>query len=298
MSRVLRVLGFLGGCTCTVVPARCQAPATQAAGQTTGQAATAPTPDNLKRDELLKPGLDALRKGDGAAALEALKPALEAYPNDVRVLSFSAQAAMEAHQDEAALGFFERALIQNPPDPWHMRVAMILLEARLARWADFDRDQAALKAAKKSGERELASMPGFLIDEFDVDGKSVKVAYFPTLVGKFNTLYRFVLPELPRARSATPAQGPDSDRCKDPQFRPYIDVESDDVDQSAFKEKHPDLATKGERSYSLDTYPAPCSQGLIKFYFYGEPTYETVRADVVKNLTAKPATAKPTPPNP
>jgi hypothetical protein len=29
------------------------------------------------------------------------------------------------------------------------------------------------------------------------------------------------------------------------------------------------------------------SQGLIKFYSDGEPTYETVRADVLKVLTSK-----------
>ena len=253
--------------------------------------AATPTPDAVKRNELMKPGLEQLRKGDAAAALTAFRPALEAYPNDVLVLSYSAEAAMESHQDAAALDFFNRGLQQVPRDPWHMRVAMLLLDARLGHWPDFYRDQTALKKAKLDGEKELASTAGFLVDDFEVAGRAVKVAYFPTLAGEYKALYRFVLPRPPAVD--VPAPAAEGDRCKDPDFHPYIDVESDDGDQSTFEIKHPDLAAKGERSYSLDFYPAACSQALIKFYPDGEPSYQTVRADVLKFLEAKPnASAK------
>lgn len=248
--------------------------------------AATPTPDAVKRDELMKPGLEQLRKGDAAAALTAFRPALEAYPNDNVVLSYSAEAAMESHQDAAALDFFNRGLLHAPQDPWHMRVAMLLLDARLGHWPDFYRDQTKLKQAKQNGEKELASTAGFLIDEFEVTGRGVKVVYFPMFAGQYKALYRFVLPA-PQAVDVPPPAAED-DRCTDPNFHPYIDVESDDADQTTFQVKHPDLAAKGERSYSLDFYPAACSQALIKFYSDGEPTYETVRAAVMKFLQAKP----------
>ena len=35
------------------------------------------------------------------------------------------------------------------------------------------------------------------------------------------------------------------------------------------------------------------NEGLIKFYWDGEPTYETVRADVLKSLSYKPTVTAP-----
>lgn len=71
-------------------------------------------------------------------------------------------------------------------------------------------------------------------------------------------------------------------------FTPYIDVESDDIDQIDFAKAHPEKANAGERSFSLDSYPAPGTQRLIEFYPDGEPSYATVRADVFATLRAKP----------
>jgi tetratricopeptide (TPR) repeat protein len=250
------------------------------------------SPDQIaSRDALLKPGIEALKRGDNAAAVDALEPALAAYPDDLRVLRYTASAAMGANQNERALDLFHRALTKHPNQPWPLRLAVLQLEARLGQWSDFDRDLAALRAAKKSGtDHQLDSSNGFLIEEFDAGGKHVQVAIFPLFAGGYHTLYRFTLPKL--ATAAPPvqasAQSPQLSRCENPDFRPYVDVESDDADQESFKKKHPDLAAKGERSYSLDIYAAPCSQGLIKFYFDGEPSYETIRADVVKALTYTP----------
>jgi hypothetical protein len=287
----LLVAGILGA-TAVATAAQATPSAVPPADKTAGT----PTPDAVKRNELLKPGLEQLRNGDATAALTAFRPALEAYPNDVLVLSFCAEAAMESHQDAAALDFFNRGLQQKPRDPWHMRVAMLLLDARLGHWPEFYRDQATLKKAKQDGEKELASTAGFLVDDFEVGGRPVKVAYFPTLAGQYKALYRFVLPAPPTVK--VPDATADGDRCKDPNFHPYIDVESDDVDQGTFQARHPDLAAKGGRSYSLDSYPAACSQALIKFYPDGEPTYQTIHADVLKFLEAKPGTKDKEPAKP
>ena len=257
------------------------------------------SPDQIaNRDALLKPGIDALKRGDNAAALDALQPALAAYPDDLRVLRYTASAAMAVNQNEKALDLYNRALTKHPNQPWPLRLAVLQLEARLGKWTDFDRDLAALRAAKKSGtDHQLDSSSGFLIEGFDAGGRHVEAAVFPLLAGSFHTLYRFTLPKL--AATAPPiqasAQSPQSSRCDNPDFRPYIDVESDDADQDSFKKRHPDLAAKGERGYSLDIYSAPCSQGLIKFYFDGEPAYESIRADVIKALTSKPKAEAVTP---
>jgi tetratricopeptide (TPR) repeat protein len=233
--------------------------------------------DAAKRDALLQPGIELMKKGDAAGAFAALQPALTAFPTDLLVLRYSADAAMAAGKNDSALALFQRALATHPPQPWPLRLAVIRLQARLGNWPEFAKDLAELKAAKKDGrDAQLARADGFLVDEFEVSGLTVEVEYFPLLAGKYKTLYRFLLPP-----SASPKTG-DGPGCDDPRFRPYLDVESDDADQAGFQKRHPELAAKGERSYSLDTYPGPCSQGLIKFYWEGEPKYEAVKADVVK----------------
>ena len=131
------------------------------------------SPDQIaNRDALLKPGIDALKRGDNGAALDALQPALAAYPDDLRVLRYPASAAMGANQNEKALDLFNRALAKHPNQPWPLRLAVLQLEARLGKWTDFDRDLAALRTAKKSGaDHQLDSSNGFLIEEFDAGGK-------------------------------------------------------------------------------------------------------------------------------
>jgi tetratricopeptide (TPR) repeat protein len=249
-----------------------------AGGSARGQGAALSPADVVRRDALVKPGLDDLKKGDSPGAFAALQPALAAFPRDEKVLLLSGVAALNSRQNEAALGLFQRALAEKPADEWQVRFEVMLAEARLAKWKEFDADLADLKAAKKAGNAQLES-PGFVVDEFEAGGQKVTVAFYPLLAGRYHTLYRFELPTVVQVDASAAMNGGGGDRCKDPDFRPYLDLESDDVDQAM----HPELAKKGDRVYSLDTYPAACSQGLIKFYM-GEPKYEKLRADVIEVL--------------
>lgn len=284
---VALVLGLLCG-----VAAAQKSAGSQAGGLAT-EAASAGTQNKLppleiaRRDAMLQPGLGKLKSGDSAGAYEAFRPVLVAFPHDLRVLRYTAQAAELTGHDEEAIELFTRALAEHPAQPWPLRLGRMQEEAKLARWTAFDGDLAALRAAKKEGDPTLAESIGFVIDEFQAGGSTVQAVIFPLLAGPYHTLYRFLLTapaQAPVSAAAnaptTGADGKPSPCAANANFKPYIDVESDDVDQGSFQKAHPDRAAKGERSYSLDTYPAPCSQGLIKFYAAGEPTYETVRADV------------------
>ena len=156
----------------------------------------------------------------------------------------------------------------------------------------------ALRTAKKSGtDHQLDDSTGFLIDTFKAgpgdNATPVQAIVFPLQSDAYHTLFRFMLPKSSPAKTPIQAgvnsdDGQNDERCKNPDFRPYIDLESDDVDQATFKQAHPDLAEKGDRAYSLDTYSGPCSQGLIKFYNAGEPLYQLVRTDVLKALSSTP----------
>jgi tetratricopeptide (TPR) repeat protein len=255
-----------------------------------------PPQDSAKRNALIRPAVALLNRGDDAAALTAFLSVLTTYPNDLIVLRYSAAAAMGAGQNEQALALFQRALAQFPSKPWPIRTAIIVLEARLNRWDDFDRDVAMLRNAKKGGmEHDLDDNAGFVIDEFESGRGQVQGVVLPLQAGRYHTLYRFLLPawvELD-SRAQAAAEAKDPSRCVKRDFQPHIDVESDDVDQAAFAKAHPELAAKGGRSYSLDAYESPCTQALVTIYPDGEPRYETVRADVVKAIMKSAGGAKP-----
>jgi len=248
-----------------------------------------PPQDAAKRDALLQPGIAQLNRGENAAALSAFLSVLTTYPNDLSVLRYSAAAAMAAGQNEQALGLFHRALDQIPQQPWPLRIAIIVLEARTNRWEDFDRDVKVLRQAKKSHmDHGLDGNEGFIIDEFDTGRGRIQAVIYPTQSSRYHALYRFLLPVWLEINSKAQAEAArkEPSRCVNPDYQPHFDAESDDVDQEAFAKANPEKAAKGERSYTLDSYGSPCTQALVKFYPDGEPTYETVRADVIKALAS------------
>ena len=242
-----------------------------------------------RRNALIQPGLLYLEHGNSKAAYESLQSVLTMYPDDLCLLRLTAGAAMGAGQDERAILLFQRALALYPHKPWPIRNAVIILEARLNRWADFDRDLAALRSAKKNGmDHGLDDSTGFVIDEFDAGMGKVQGVIYPLQLGRYHTLYRFLLPKgvpivLPAQSSKSAAA---SERCVNPDFQPHMDIESGDVDQAAFAKEHPDKAAKGDRSYMLDAYGSECDQALVGFYSDGEPSYEKARADVIQVLTS------------
>jgi tetratricopeptide (TPR) repeat protein len=257
--------------------------------------------DVAKRNALMKPGLALLKKGDADGAYKALWPARKAYPQDLRVLRYSAEAAFFSQHNAEALDLFTRALAQHPYEPWPLRLAILQLDARMAKWDEFDHGLAALREAKKSDtDHQLDTSSGFLIDSFEAGAADARIPVqtivFPLQSDPYHTLFRFLLPKQSPAKTHIQA-GVNADTtdpsCTNPDFRPYIDLESDDVDQAAFKQAHPELAAKGERTYSLDTYSTPCAQGLMKFYEEGEPAYEKVRDDVIEALSAAGPAEKP-----
>ena len=306
VARLLLLLVLTGAAGAQQEPAAVPAlPANQTSSQepqavpsaTPGEDPEMLTPAEItQRDKLMKPGLELLNKGDAAGAYVAMWPARKAFPKDLRVLRGSAQAAFYSGHNKEALELFARALAEHPNQPWPLRLAQLQVQARMGHWEEFNQDLAELEKAKRGGaDAQLESSSGFLVDGFAAGPAgaqvSVQTVVFPLQADVYHTLYRFLLPKGSPAKT-TIKGGLNSDsgtdeQCKNPEFRPYIDLESDDSDQESFKQAHPELAATGGRAYSLDTYPGPCSQGLIKFYSKGEPTYEEVRGDVVKALMGK-----------
>jgi tetratricopeptide (TPR) repeat protein len=229
-------------------------------------------------------GKAALERKDYEAAKKFFKDYLDGNAGDIEATSDLGDAELGLKDYPAAAKQFKE-VIAAKKDLWHAHQDLVLAYAGMQDWADFDRERAVIKAARDQNAQGLAGHDGDVIDVLQVADKTYTVRAFYKLYGHYNTRYVFL---------HFGADGKLSD---------YIQCESDDIDQVSFKQAHPKEAAAGERSFSLDTYAISekgSSQGLIKFYSDGEPTYETVRADALKVLegNVKPAATTQAPPKP
>ncbi|HZS53695.1 MAG TPA: tetratricopeptide repeat protein [Bryobacteraceae bacterium] len=240
--------------------------------QTTARVPPQMSPYAQEREAVLAPALEAMKKRDYDGALDMLHTALEKYPNDGRVLLLAANAArLSKHYDEALLDY-QKANSQ-PHTNWTAEFGLIETYAALGRWDDFDVERQKVRAAKQANDPTLAKVGGYLIDTFSISDKQVSVMEFPALAGRFHTRYRFFI------------AGPQPADQKNGGWTPFVDLESDDIDQVEFAKKHPEDAAAGKRSFSLDGYSRPNTHATLKFYPDSEPTYREVRADVIANLS-------------
>ena len=231
------------------------------------------SPYAQEREAALAPALQALKSKDYAAALADLRPLVEKYPNDVRVLLLAGNAARTSRQYEEALRYYQKATLQ-PHRGWAVEFGLIETEAALGLWEDFDAQRQKVRAAKENNDSELARLTGYVIDVFDVGNEQVTAMEFPMLMGRFHARYRFFI-----------KSGSETDAADGKKWTPMIDLESDDVDQLQCAKAHPTDSVAGKRAFSLDGYPQPRTHTTLKFYPDGEPSYQQARADVIAALT-------------
>jgi hypothetical protein len=228
---------------------------------------TKPGPDPLAV------GLAALQHGDYAGAQTFFTNVLATTPTDLSARLLLGGADLGLKDFPSAIKEFQ-AVATAKPTNWVAHQNLALAYAQSQDWPDFDKERAILKSARDNNAPDLDKTSSDLIDLIQIGPKIYSVLYFYTLTGRFHT--RYVLAHFGEDGKPTD----------------YIACESDDVDQTFFKQKHPDLAAAGQRSFSLDSYANTAngqSQALIKFYPDGEPTYETVREDALKVLHAQAA---------
>ena len=236
---------------------------------------SAPATPPADFSERVNTALNAENNHDYETAYKLYKQLLVDSPPTRELLLQSAIAARGAGHPDEALAMYQQGTKIGDPGNKHEAMVVIPIYAALGRWDDFDKARAELRSAA-TADPTIFSGRGYLIEEFKAGSRQFRVIEYPTLHGHFNTRYRFLVV---------------SESTAD--FTPYYDLESDDGDQGFFQKDHPDLAKKGERQFSLDSYPKPLSQALMGFY-NGEPPYEKIRATVAAAPPPKPDPA-PTP---
>jgi hypothetical protein len=191
-----------------------------------------------------------------------------AHPGSVDGEIGVADAELALHEYESAeLGY--RQVVAAQPENWLAHKNLVIVEAALGRWEEFDRERALLRGARERGAPGISARESDVIDSFDVGAAHWIVREYYEPVGRSLTRYNF--------ERFSP----------DGKVREYISLESADEAQKALTR---DDVRIGEapaavtiHDFALNFYTDK-SHGTIARYPKGEPGYEVVRRDVMRWL--------------
>ena len=180
-----------------------------------------------------------------------------------------ADAELGLHEYEAAELEYRR-VVALQPELWIAHKNLVIVEAALGRWEEFDRERALLHAARDRGAPGISRSDADVIDSFVVHGQRWVVREYYEPAGRSLARYNFE------------NFGPDG------RIREYISLESaEDAKQvvpgGEVRIGHDPQAITPIKSFALNWYTGR-AHGSIATYTDGEPTYEKVREDVLRYL--------------
>lgn len=248
------------------------APAQQTAAKTDSDAQISPQAESKV--------IASLQARDFDDALGGAKAILSADPTSPKANKLVGVVLLDQQKASDSLPYFEKALQLSPDDP---TVHGLLLQAYAQSGDKIRRDEqrAILRGFHADGKHPgFAQIPSYLIETIPVGDKVIQATEFYEPSGEFHFYYRFNIFDTTG------------------HIQSFIALESDDSDQALYAQQHPKQAAEGNRRFSLDGYSKSAdgnvTQSLYAF-FDGQPTYDNVRALVVKLVqtgkAAGPATA-------
>lgn len=206
-----------------------------------------------------------------ARAKELYRAYLHAHPESVDAQFGVADAELGLREFEAAEWDF-RKVVAAQPQNWVAHKNLVIVEAELGRWDEFERERAVLRGARERGASGISERESDVIDSFEVDGHRWIVREYYEPVGRSQTRYNF-------ERFSPEGHAEE-----------YISLEPTAAAQAALKpgdvhiggDAAPVPHTKTEE-FSLNWYSGK-GHGTITRYPKGEPSYERVRADLLRWL--------------
>lgn len=203
---------------------------------------------------------------------------VKTHPDSIDAEEGIGDAKLGLHEYESAELQY-RAVVAAQPEFWIAHKNLVIVEAALGRWDEFDRERVVLRAARQRGAPNITTRESDVIDAFDLRGQHWIVREYYEPVGRSLTRYNFESFSL------------------NGRVREYVSLESADAARAALTPNtdvligatpHTELTIK---DFALNYYTGK-SHGTIKLYPKGEPHYEHVRADVRHWLLAKPIPTK------
>lgn len=241
-----------------------------ALGQQGGPLAAAPGSQTVAAN--LREGTKAFQARDFQRALDLARAVTSAEPANANAHNLAGAALLQLKDYNGAAGEFQQAL-RIIPNEYHNLRGLMEAYTLGGRTDDRDREHEVMESLGKAGK--LPAQLSYPMDAFEVAGAQVIVTECVTLCGTYGFRYAF---------DKVDAQG---------QLVERVQLESDDVDQPAFRQEHPELAAKGERRYSLDSYQVSRSNGKVSVnqalygFLDGLPPYDQVKARVIAIFNGK-----------
>ena len=93
-----------------------------------------------------------------------------AHPESVDAEVGVGDAEIGLHEYTAAELTY-RSVVLKQPLMWRVHKNLVIIEAALGRWEEFDRERAVLRAARERGADDISARESDVIDSFDVGGK-------------------------------------------------------------------------------------------------------------------------------
>jgi tetratricopeptide (TPR) repeat protein len=203
-------------------------------------------------------------KNYGAAKAEFAAYA-DAHPQDATAQLGLGDAELGLHEYEDAELAYRRA-VSIQPELWVAHKDLVLVEAKLGRWEEFDRERELLRGARERGAPNITARESDVIDSFEVGGKQWIVREYFEPVGRSEARYNF-------------EQFSSAGRAEE-----YVSLEPAAAAETALSRS--DQVKIGSAqpaaaggAWELNWYTGR-GHGTIKRYTKGEPKYEAVRADV------------------
>lgn len=232
----------------------------------------------------LAAGRRALAGKQYGEAERRFRAALRAGAGSVPARLGLADAELALHAYEPAELDYRR-VVAAEPQLWVAHKNLVIVEAALGRWEEFDRERSLLRAARARGAEGLSAHESDVIDSFTVGGKHWIVREYFEPVGRSEARYNF--------ESFDP----------DGRIRAYISLEPEAAAQAALTAEGtvrigeaagPDAThSLSPGRYALNWYTGK-AHGVVRAYSpvadRSEPAYERVRADVLRWLRTPPST--------
>ncbi len=233
---------------------------------------------------VLRQGRELLQAKHFAEARQVFRTYLGAHPADVQAELGLGDAELGLRQFEAAEATY-RLVTAGQPELWQAHKNLVIVEAALERWEDFDRERAVLRLARERGAPGISPHESDVIDRFDVWGERWVVrAYFEPL-GRSQALYNF------------------ERFSEEGRVEAFLSFEDAAAAQAALTPEDvrvgPALVqpeTASTRTLALNWY-THTAHGTIRTYPAAggptsNPSYERVRADALRWLRSRPASMR------
>ncbi|SEF95415.1 Tetratricopeptide repeat-containing protein [Bryocella elongata] len=245
------------------------------AAATVAQAQSLPT--HVNTDPLLKAARQQLAQKHFVEAKRQFSAFAAAHPESVEAQLGKADAELGLHEyDDAEVGY--RAIVAKQPQMWLAHKNLVVVEAALGRWEEFDRERAILHDARQRGAEGISARESDVIDSFNVAGQHWIVRAYDEPSGRSLTRYNF--------ERFSP----------DGRVQAFLSLES--ASAAAAMVGHPGgpdtpqagAAAPAIRDFALNWYTGQ-AHGIVRPYMGAEPSYERVRADAMRWIRQQSATA-------